>query len=249
LLSLTPPIHKASRVFQLPLPLSFLLSFFWSFVEDLKLSSFHGSFLIFLFIFPLSLLLHLLFFLIWLKPSGCYSHKVQFLTFIPPKPQPHLTTSRSSLRNAVVEMGQHPYDFFSKFLCVLFSYIYILIRIISLPKALGHTKKKNERNKRGLHVYTWEFLTLLRVYVTAQKQNKRNNNNNIKTKDISRSHHMHLTCPTYPTSPHHTNFALELSHSPVALPLSFIFCFSFQQHILSPLPLIRSLSFSLSLTS
>jgi hypothetical protein len=168
LLSLIPPIHKTSRVFQLPLPLplSFLLSFFFFFFEDLKLSNFHGKFSHLLFIFPLSLLLHLLFFLIWLKPSGCCSHKVQFLTFIPPKPQPHLTTSRSSLRNAVVEMGQHPYDFFfSKFLCVLFSYIYILIRIISLAKALGHTEKKNERNKRGLHVYTWVFLTLLRVYV------------------------------------------------------------------------------------
>ena len=129
----------------------------------MKLSSFHGKFSYLLFIFALSLLLHFLFFLIWLKPSGCCSHKVQFLTFIPPKPQPHLSTSRSSLRNAVVEMGQHPYDFFSKFLCVLFSYIYILIRIISLAKALGHTEKKNERNKRGLHVDTWVFLTLLRA--------------------------------------------------------------------------------------
>jgi hypothetical protein len=58
-----------------------------------------------------------------------------------------------------------------------------------------------------------------------------NNNNIIKIKEIFlEATHMHLTCPTYPTSPHHTNFALELSHSPVALPLSFIFCF-FQQHI------------------
>jgi ABC-type microcin C transport system permease subunit YejE len=48
---------------------------------------------------------------------------------------------------------------------MLFSYIYILIRIISLTKALRHTKKKNERNKRGLYVDTWVFLTLLRVYV------------------------------------------------------------------------------------
>jgi hypothetical protein len=53
--------------------------------------------------------------------------------------------------------------FFSKFLCILFSYIYILIRIISLAKALGHTEKKNERNKRVLHVDTWVFLTLLRA--------------------------------------------------------------------------------------
>jgi hypothetical protein len=154
-----PTIHKASSSPYL----FFCLFFFGSFVEDLKLSTFHGKFSHLLFIFPLSLLLHLLFFLIWLKLSGCCSHKVQFLTFFPPKPQPHLTTSRSSLRNAVVEMGQHPYGFFSKFLCVLFSYIYILIRIISLAKALGHTEKKNERNKWGLHVDTWVFLTLLRV--------------------------------------------------------------------------------------
>ena len=40
-----------------------------------------------------------------------------------------------------------------------------MVRIISLAKALGHTEKKNEKNKRGLHVDTWVFLTLLRVYV------------------------------------------------------------------------------------
>ena len=165
MLSPIPPFIKSPKSSNSPSPYLFFCLFFWSFVEDLYLSIFHCKFSHLLFIFPPCLLLHLLFFLISLKPSGCCSYKVQFLNFIPPKPQPHLTTSRSNFRNAVGEIVQHPYDFFSKFLCVLFSYIYILIRIISLVKALGHTKKKNERNKRGLHVYTWVFLTLLRVYV------------------------------------------------------------------------------------
>ena len=55
--------------------------------------------------------------------------------------------------------------FFSKFLSVLFSYIYVLIRILSPVKVLGHTEKKNKRNNRRLHVYTWVFLKLLRVFV------------------------------------------------------------------------------------
>ena len=153
MLSPIPLIHKASRVFQLPLPLplSFLLSFFFlgSFVEDLKLSSFHGLFSHLLFIFSLFLLLHLLFFLIWLKPNGCCSHKVQFLTFIPLNPSPISPHQDQACGMQWLKWVNILMIFFSKFLCILFSYIYILIRIISLAKALGHTEKKNERNKRG----------------------------------------------------------------------------------------------------
>ena len=127
LLSLIPPFIKPPESSNSPSPYLFfcLFFFFGSFIKDLKLSTFHVKFSHLLFIFPLSLLLHLLFFLIWLKPNGCCSHKVQFLTFIPPKTQPHLTTLRLSLQNAVVEMGQHPYDFFSKFLCTIFLHLHL----------------------------------------------------------------------------------------------------------------------------
>jgi hypothetical protein len=81
-----------------------------------------------------------------------------------------------------------------------------------------------------------------------KKIKNNNNNNNNKTKEISRNPH----APHVSHLPHKTPpfiFLLDFSHSPVALPLSFIFCFFFSStHILSPLPLIRSLSFSLSLT-
>ena len=128
MLSLIPPIHKASRVFQLPLPLplSFLLSFFfWSFIEDLKLSSFHGKFSYLLFIFLLFLLLHLLFFLIWLKPSRRSSLKVQFFIFIPPKPQPHLTTSRSACGMRWLKWFNILMIFFQIFLCTIFLHLHL----------------------------------------------------------------------------------------------------------------------------
>jgi hypothetical protein len=62
-------------------------------------------------------------------------------------------------------MVQHPYDFFPNFFVYYIPTSTSLIRILSPRKVLGHTKKKNERNKRGLHIYTWVFLTLLRVFV------------------------------------------------------------------------------------
>jgi hypothetical protein len=124
------------------------------------------SFLIFSLFSPLPL--HLLFFLIWLKPNGRSSLKVQFLIFIPPKPQAHLTTSRSACGMRWLKWFNILMIFSKKKFVYYIPTSTSLIRILSPRKVLGHTKKKNERNKRGLHVYTWVFLTLLRVFVVNQ---------------------------------------------------------------------------------
>ena len=113
----TPPPPIISFVF---------FFFFWSFFEDLKLSSFHGKFSHLLFIFLLSLLLHLLFFLIWLRPSGCCSHKVQFLTLFPLNPNPISSHQDQACRMRWLKWFNILMIFFFQiFVCTVFLHLHL----------------------------------------------------------------------------------------------------------------------------